>query len=80
MQAGQTERPTPDYRRHRTTSLLAALDVKTRTVIAETRRRHRAVESRKFLDRVDETVPADLDVHIIMDNYATPQNAVPTGH
>ena len=71
MQPGQAERRTHDYRRHGTTSLFAALDVKTGTVIAETHRRHRAVEFRKFLDRVDESVPADLDVHIIMDNYAT---------
>ncbi len=67
MQPGQAERRTHDYRRHGTTSLFAALDVKTGTVIAETHRRHRAVEFRKFLDRVDESVPADLDVHIIMD-------------
>ena len=71
MQPGQAERRTHDYRRHGTTSLFAALDVKTGTVIAETHRRHRAVEFRKFLDRVDESLPADLDVHIIMDNYAT---------
>ena len=45
------------------------LDVKTGTVIGETHRRHRAVEFRKFLDHVDGSVPADLDVHIIMDNY-----------
>ena len=71
MQPGQAERRTHDYRRHGTTSLFAALDVKTGTVIGETRRRHRSVEFRKFLDRIDASVPADLDVHIIMDNYAT---------
>ena len=65
------ERRTHDYRRHGTTSLFAALDVKTGTVIAETHRRHRAVEFRKFLDRLDDSVPLDLDVHLVMDNYGT---------
>ena len=64
-------RRTHDYRRHGTTSLFAALDVKTGAVIADTHRRHRAVEFRKFLDRVEESVRAELDVHIIMDNYGT---------
>ena len=54
-----------------TTSLFAALDAKTGTVIAETHRRHRSIEFRKFLDCIDAHVPADLDVHIIMDNYGT---------
>ena len=71
MQPGQAERRTHDYRRHGTTSLFAALDVKTGTVIGETHRRHRAVEFRTFLDRVDSSVPADVDVHIVMDNYGT---------
>ena len=73
MQPGQAERRTHDYKRHGTTSLFAALDVQTGTVIGETHRRHRAVEFRKFLDRLDASVPPDLDVHIIMimDNYGT---------
>ena len=71
MQPGQAERRTHDYRRHGTTSLFAALDVKTGTVIGETHRRHRSVECRKFLDRVDGSVPADVDVHLTMDNYGT---------
>ena len=71
MQPGQAERRTHDYRRHGTTSLFAALDVKTGTVIGETHRRHRAVEFRTFLDRVDSSMPADVDVHIVMDNYGT---------
>ena len=61
LQPGQAERRTHDYRRHATASHFATLDIKTGTVIAETHRRHRAVEFRKFLDRVDESVPADLD-------------------
>ena len=71
MQPGQAERRTHDYKRHGTTSLFAALDVQTGQVVGETHRRHRAVEFRRFLDRLDASVPPDLDVHIIMDNYGT---------
>ena len=53
MQPGQAERRTFDYRRHGTTSLFAALDVKTGTVIGELHRRHRSVEFEKFLKRID---------------------------
>src|SRR5499425_3339943 len=71
MRPGQVERHTHDYVRHGTTSLFAALDVKTGTVIGRCHRRHRAVEFRKFLDAIDEAVPPDLDIHLILDNYAT---------
>lgn len=71
MRPGQAERRTYDYKRHGTTSLFAALDVKTGKVIGEMRRRHRSTEFRKFLDRIDAQAPADLDVHLIMDNYGT---------
>ena len=71
MRPGQAERRTHDYTRHGTTSLFAALDTKTGKVIAETHRRHRSIEFRKFLDRIDASVPATLDVHIVMDNYGT---------
>jgi len=71
MRPGQAERRTHDYRRHGTTSLFAALDAKTGKVIGETHRRHRSIEFRKFLDRIDASVPPKLDVHIIMDNYGT---------
>ena len=64
LRPGQAERGTPDYRRHGTTTLFAALNVKTGKVLGETRARHRAVEFRKFLDRIDANVPADLDVHL----------------
>ncbi len=60
-----------DYRRHGTVSLFAALDVKTGQVIGAVRRRHRAGEFRSFLDHIETSVPADLDVHIIVDNYST---------
>ena len=71
MQPGQVERRTFDYRRHGTTSLFAALDVKTGTVIGELHRRHRSVEFEKFLKRIDAETPAGLDIHLILDNYST---------
>ena len=64
---GQAERRTHDYKRHGTTSLFAALDVKAGTVIGKCMSRHRAQEFRRFLDTVEQSVPADLDIHI-MDN------------
>jgi transposase len=71
MRPGQAERRTHDYVRHGTTSLFAALDVKSGRVLGEFHARHRSVEFRKFLDRIDAAVPAALDVHLILDNYAT---------
>ena len=71
LRPGQAERCTHDYRRHGTTSLFAALDAKSGNVIGQTHRRHRSLEFRKFLDRIDASVPPDLQVHIIMDNYGT---------
>jgi transposase len=71
MRPGQAERRTHDYVRHGTTSLFAALDVKTGTIIGRCHRRHRAVEFRKFLDAIDDAVPRDRDIHLILDNYAT---------
>jgi len=71
MRPGQAERRTHDYMRHGTTTLFAALDVATGEVIGRCFRRHRAIEFRKFLQLVEDTVPADLDVHLVVDNYAT---------
>jgi transposase len=71
MRPGQAERRTHDYKRHGTTSLFAALDAKTGVVIAQTHRRQRSIEFRKFLDRIDASVPREFEVHIIMDNYGT---------
>ena len=68
MRPGQAERRTHDYARHGTTSLFAALDVKTGTVIGRCLPRHRAAEFRRSLDAVEAAVPADLDVHVVMDN------------
>ena len=64
-------RMTHDYIRNGTTSLFAALDVATGTVIAEPYRQHRHQEFGKFLKLIDKAVPKDLDVHLVLDNYAT---------
>src|SRR5258705_696800 len=71
MRPGQPERRTHDYVRHGTTSLFAALEVVSGKIIGQCHRRHLAVEFRRFLDTIDAAVPADLDVHLILDNYAT---------
>ena len=71
MRPGQVERRTHDYKRHGTTSLFAALDVKTSQVISQFHRRHRSTEFRQFLDAIDAQVPPEVDVHLIMDNYGT---------
>ena len=71
MRPGTPELWTHDYRRHGTTSLFAALDVATGKVIGELHRRHRSSEFRSFLDRIDKAVPAQLEVHLILDNYGT---------
>jgi transposase len=75
MRPGQPERRSHDYKRHGTTSLFAALDVKTGAVIGECHRRHRSAEFRKFLDTIDQSVPTSLDIHLIMDNYGTHKTA-----
>src|SRR5437870_1977619 len=71
MRPGQAARRTHDYKRHGTTSLFAALDVATGQVIGKCFARHRATEFRRFLDEIEANVPKDLDVHLVMDNYAT---------
>ncbi|HEY7484228.1 MAG TPA: IS630 family transposase [Streptosporangiaceae bacterium] len=64
-------RMTHDYVRHGTTSLFAAFDVASGSVIAEHHRRHRHQEFLRFLKTIDAAVPVDLDLHLICDNYAT---------
>lgn len=75
MTWGSAERRTHDYRRHGTTSLFAALDVATGRVIGECHRRHRSHEFLQFLETIDGQVPADLDLHLILDNYGTHKTA-----
>src|SRR5271154_4948462 len=71
MQPGQAERRSHDYQRHGTTSLFAALDVATGSVVGKCFARHRSREFKKFLDHLDARLPAAAEVHIVMDNYAT---------
>ena len=68
---GVPERRSHDYKRNGTTSLFAALDMATGKVIGSLHHRHRSVEFKKFLIRLDAEVPEELDVHLICDNYAT---------
>ena len=76
LRPGQPERHAHDYIRHGTTTLFAALDVRTGRVIGECHARHRAREFRRFLDTVDGAVPRHLEVHLILDNYATHKTAL----
>ncbi len=71
MRPGQPARRSHDYKRHGTTSLFAALDIATGRVIGKCYPRHRAIEFRKFLDEIEAAVPVGLDVHLVIDNYAT---------
>lgn len=75
LRPGQAERRAHDYKRHGTTSLFAALDTRTGRVLGKTFRRHRAKEFRQFLDLIEDNVPADLDVHLILDNSSTHKTA-----
>jgi len=76
LRPGQLERRTHDYKRHGTTSLFAALELKTNRVIGRLHRRHRSREFRQFLDVIEAQVPAELEVHIIADNYGTHKTAM----
>jgi transposase len=71
MMPGMPERRTHDYVRHGITSLFAAFNIADGTVISALHRRHRAIEFKKFLVKIDKTVPAELDVHLVCDNYGT---------
>jgi len=64
-----------DYVRHGTTTLFAALDIASGTVFTECKARHRHQEFLEFLKRIDQAVPEQLDVHLIVDNYATHKHA-----
>jgi transposase len=71
MMPNMPEKRTHDYVRHGVTSLFAAFNVADGTVISSVHRRHRSVEFKKFLGKIDQSVPADLDVHVVCDNYGT---------
>src|ERR1700750_1450631 len=71
LRPGTTERRTHDYKRTGTTSLFAALDTQSGKIIGQTQQRHRSAEFRNFLDTIEKNVPANLDLHLILDNYGT---------
>jgi transposase len=71
MMPGVPARATHDYKRAGTSSLYAALDITTGQVIGSLHARHRAIEFRKFLAAIDKAVPADLAVHVVLDNAST---------
>ena len=76
LRPGQLERRTHDYKRHGTTSLFAALELKTSRVIGQLHLRHRSAKFRHFLDVIEAQVPAGLEAHIIVDNYGTHKTAI----
>jgi transposase len=71
LKKGRAQTMTHDYKRNGTTTLFAALDVKTGQVIGECVPRHRAKEFISFLKKIDTAVDRALDLHIIVDNYST---------
>ncbi|GAA3339095.1 IS630-like element ISMsm2 family transposase [Amorphoplanes nipponensis] len=71
MLPGVPARATHDYKRAGTSSLYAALDLATGTVIGSLHQRHRAIEFKKFLTTIDRNVPAEFDVHVVLDNAST---------
>jgi Integrase core domain. len=71
MRPGQVERRTHDYVRHGVTDLFAALNLATGQVTHQTQSRHRAVEFIKFLDAINDSVPDEFDVHVVLDNSST---------
>jgi putative transposase len=75
MGLGYGEGVTHDYVRHGTTTLFAALDIASPTILTECRPRHRHQEFLGFLKRIDDAVPKELDIHLIEDNYATHKHA-----
>ena len=71
LRPGLPARQTHDYERHGTTTLFAALNVLEGTVIAACQPRHRHQEFLRFLNRIDESVDSDLQIHLVLDNYGT---------
>ena len=70
LKRGRAATMTHDYRRHGTTTLFAALNAATGEVLADCRPRHRHQEFLGFLRLIERNVPAELDVHLVIDNYA----------
>lgn len=75
LRPGLPERQTHDYKRHGTTTLFAAFNILNGKVIGSCLPRHRGREFLRFLNQLEKQVPADLDVHLIVDNYSTHKSA-----
>lgn len=75
MKPGRCQTMTHDYKRHGTTTLFAAFNVLDGKVIGQCMSRHRHQEFIRFLDRINRETPPDLDLHLIVDNYATHKHA-----
>jgi putative transposase len=75
MGLGYLEGVTHGYTRHGTTTLFAALDVKNGSVMTQCKPRHRHQEFLEFLKHIEKNVPADLDLHLVLDNYSTHKHA-----
>lgn len=71
IKPGRCQTLTHDYKRHGTTTLFAALELLEGAVIGDCLPRHRHQEFLTFLRRIDRETPAGLDLHLIVDNYAT---------
>ena len=75
LRPGLPERQTHDYQRHGTTTLFAAFNILNGKVIGTCQERHRSREFVRFLNHLEKNLPADQDVHLIMDNYCTHKSA-----
>lgn len=76
LRPGLPERQTHDYERHGTTTLFAALNVLEGTVIGQCQPRHRHQEFIRFLDKIEAATDTSLDIHLVLDNYATHKHPV----
>jgi transposase len=75
LRPGLPERQTHDYKRHGTTTLFAAFNILNGKVIASCLPRHRGREFVKFLNQLENEVPRELEIHLILDNYSTHKSA-----
>ena len=75
LRSGLPERQTHDYKRHGTTTLLAAFNILNSKVLGSCQPGHRAREFVRFLNRLEKELPTDLEIHLIMDNYCTHKSA-----
>jgi len=76
LRPGLPERHSHDYKRNGTTSVFAALNTATGEVIGKRYRHHRSIELKKFLEIIDKSVPEELEIHLVLDNYGTHKTAL----